>query len=169
MNDKEALAQWQSTPQWKQMEERFYRDKRDVARIFAASVRAEVFRFKADYSLKPQPPALGKIQGIPYYEVGAEQGRSFALRLAGLVLNPKNYVSPGSGNSMCEFEPTFGFRVWSQAEFVDIILCFNCSELMFLKSRPADGNGFIHGLSTAEDMSLISGQLWALVEEAFAP
>lgn len=98
MNHREHLAQWQSTPAWKELEAQFYRDKREVARIFVACVRAEYF------------------------------------------------------------------RVWSEAELVDVILCFKCSELIYLKG----GSIFRRNSYHRDDMSLISGQLWDLVEEAFA-
>ena len=165
MNRKEALAQWQSTPQWKQMEEQFYRDKRDVAAIFAASVRVEIYRFKTYSGLDLDKPVIGELQSIPYCEVGAEQGRRFALRLAGLILNPRNYFDPSGSMWMCDFQPTVGFRVWSADDFVDVIVCFSCGELIYLHS----GSGFRGNSHHKDDISLISGQLRALVEEAFAP
>ena len=165
MNRKEQLAQWQSEPWWKQAEEQFHRDKIGTARHFAAAVRVEVYRFKTYSRLDLDKPVIGELQGIAYYEVGAEQDRSFALRLAGLILEPKNYFDPSGSKWMCDFEPTVGFRVWSADDFLDVIVCFSCGELIYLPS----GSGFRGNSHHKDDISLVSGQLRALAEEAFAP
>jgi hypothetical protein len=97
----------------------------------ARATRVEAFR------LKPQPfvkatwkkPNIG---GHPVVANGNEQDRSFAARLAPLLLN-NNLYDPRRVHT--GFQPGVAFRIWCDDEKVDVVICFTCNNLKIMGDK----------------------------------
>src|SRR5262249_46229630 len=75
------------------------------------------------------------LRGFPVYSVGAQQGRLFTQRLAALILDEGSYAPhmlPFGTQVIkgCLPSPGVAFRLWAGARSVDVLLCFDCDQVL---------------------------------------
>jgi hypothetical protein len=98
----------------------------DGVRFLQQAERVETFRIKSnsfdDWSTAGRPA----IEGHEIISRGKTQGRDFARRLAGSLLNEKDAFGGMHG---CIWAPRQAFRLWQGKESATIRICFDCNEV----------------------------------------
>ncbi len=92
MDAHEAILEFQSSPEWMEMQMEFDSKKAGAAAIFAGATKVESFGFqlrKDEPLIYPQKP-LGQVSGISFYTRGLDKDAEFAARLGALVLDAKS-------------------------------------------------------------------------------
>ena len=115
---------------WETNAKRFETEKAPAAAILTGADKVEPVRIES---------LLESNGGLDHYPVVSRAprlGHAFAVRLAALLLNPKSYMIPGQDAKMCIFSPRVAFRVWEKSKFVDVLICFECSQLMVVENDP---------------------------------
>lgn len=115
---------------WQANAKRFEAEKVQVASILSAAEKVEPFQ------IQPVMPSRGGLEDYPVVSRADPLGPEFGVRLAAILLDPKSYVSPGMDSKMCVFQPRVAFRVWKESSFVDVLICFDCLQLMVVESDP---------------------------------
>jgi len=154
--------------EWQARAKLFDKNKLSATAIFAGATQVESFRLFPDGQEKP----IGKTKNFSYFAKGATQDKRFATRLGTLILDAKTYTWPGQSIKQCSFEPGIAFRIWKNAEFVDTIICFHCSQLAVLENNPKVPQRSIGGslqgrFYVAGDFDSAHAQLVVLAKEAF--
>ena len=99
--------------------------------ILNGATKVEAFRIAGRPADKPE----GKhVNGHAVLSAAKEQGKEFARRLAALVQDEKSLFS---AQARC-FNPGVAFRLWKEKESVDVVVCYQCSNLR-LVARDAGG------------------------------
>lgn len=138
---------FQDRPQWREQARRFNKQKTSAAALFANADRVQVFRLFSQRGKNEQ--ARGKLLGgISYFAQGKQGDKAFAARLAATVLNPASYWLPGQSTKQCYIDPGVAFRVWSGKRFADVIVCFECNQLVVLENNPKIPESSIGGWLT---------------------
>ncbi len=93
--------------------------------ILRNAERVEIFRIKSNTPEDWSTPGRPAIEG---YEILAqtEQGREFATKVSGALLNERNQFGFGKA---CGFSPGVAFRIWKGKESAVLIVCFQCNDL----------------------------------------
>ena len=162
------LAAFHASKDWQAKAKAFNRNKSSAAAVFAGATKVESFRLFPSGQEKP----IGKITNFSYFAAGATQGNLFAARLGVVILDAKTYPWPGQSIKQCYFEPSVAFRIWKNAQFVDTIICFGCSQLAVLENNPKVPQRSIGGsvrgkFHVAGDFDSARAQVMALTKEVF--
>jgi hypothetical protein len=67
-----------------------------------------------------------EIGGFPVYAASQPLGADLARELVTTLLDENSYFHDRV--SGCKFRPGVAFRLWSQAHFLDVLLCFRCDQ-----------------------------------------
>jgi hypothetical protein len=103
--------------------------------ILTKATKVEVYRIDGgDAHREPKPIAPGEptIGGFALLSRGADQGPEFAKRLDEILSDQKTYSREFA---KC-FSPGVAFRIYKDAEPVDLIICFLCQN--FYLGPPSD-------------------------------
>lgn len=101
-----------------------------VKRVCATSLRVEVFRLDGKNGPFDNAPKLaGEVRICGYLVTKQEPDMSgeFGQQLGQVLCNEELYAQKAAG---C-FTPGVAFRVWSAGESIDILICFQCSNLFY--------------------------------------
>lgn len=103
--------------------------------ILSGATRVETFRLNDT----GEGDWLGskEIRQFPLVGQGKTQGKAFAARMSGLVLDPRTYLGPN--DSTCLFNPGVAYRAWRGSECVEVIVCFHCGQ-MLITTKDAGGH-----------------------------
>lgn len=157
--DQVASAEWEASAKLFEVE------KSQAAAILAAGEKVEAFRIQP--LLKPQM----RLEDYPIVSRADNLNRDFATRLASLLLDPKSYVVPGRGVKTCLFQPRVAFRVWKGSKFADVLICFDCQQLMVVESDPEVPERFLGDKSArfrvGGDFDPVVAEITRLAREAF--
>ncbi len=161
-------ASYYKSKEWQTRTKLFDKNKSSAAAIFAGATKVECFRLFPSSKEK----AIGKTKNFSYFAKGTTQDKQFAARLGAIILDAKTYSWPGQSMKLCYFEPGVAFRIWKNAEFVDTIICFHCSQLAVLENNPKVPQNGIGGslqgrFYIAGDFDSARTQLVALAKEGF--
>ncbi|MCC2668516.1 MAG: hypothetical protein K0Q72_987 [Armatimonadetes bacterium] len=156
------------TAQWKTAAARFEKSKASAASTLGKADRVEVYRLLRRGNEKAAGKLLG---GVPYYSRGKDRSRAFAARLAAVTLDSKSYLLPGQSTKQCYMDPGIGFRLKSGSRLADVIICFQCSELVVLENNPllpekTIGSWILGRFIVSGDFDPVRAQLAALAKEA---
>jgi hypothetical protein len=121
------MQDWQEQRAW------FDKEKEEVAPFFFDAHNVDAYRFIVSGEHKWHKPQ-GEVHGINYLASSTLQGAEFTARLGARVLDSRIYRRFGIGYSGCRFEPTFGYRIWLNEDFITIIFCLSCQELIILQN-----------------------------------
>ncbi len=121
------MQDWQEQRAW------FDKEKEEVAPFFFEAHKVDAYRFILRGEHKWHKPK-GRVHGINYLASGTLKGTEFTARLGVLVLDSRIYRRFGIGYSHCLFEPTFGYRIWANDDFITVIFCLSCQELIVLQN-----------------------------------
>lgn len=147
MAQRNSLNLLQEGKEWQFHAAQFNKDKVNVAAIFDGATKVEGFSLLSVGAGKTQFPKA------------VSQDSGFAARLGAIVLDAKNYPSPGQSIKSCDFDPAVRFRVWKNRKYVDTEICFQCSQVVMLESNSE--------ISIGGDFDVVRPQLLALTKEAF--
>jgi hypothetical protein len=148
---------------WETNAKRFEAEKVQAASILEGADKVEPFRIEVPF----------ESHGLDYTIVSRAHplGHHFAKHLAAVLLNPKSYSIPGQDGKLCIFDPHVAFRVWKGADFVDVLICFECMQLMVVENDPAVPERSL-GAKLARfrvggDFDPVTGTIAQLAREAF--
>lgn len=108
--------------------------------VLAGATKVEAFRIDAKNGPETSPEDRRRVEGerrIGYWLItaqGRDQGKEFADKLAGILLDDKNYSDTFAD---C-FEPGVAFRVWKGQESVDVVICFHCDNIYCGPPKPVE-------------------------------
>jgi hypothetical protein len=117
---------------WETNARRFETEKAQAAAILTGADKVEPVRIEPLFEVRG-----GGLDQYPVVSRAPRKGHAFAVRLAALLLDPKSYLIPGQDGKMCIFSPRVAFRVWKRSKFVDVLICFDCGQLMVVENDPA--------------------------------
>jgi hypothetical protein len=150
---------------WAEDAEQFNREKEAVAAVLMKADRVEPFRIE---------PSLAMEQGLDSQQIlykAKPLGRSASVRMATLLLDPKSYSSPGRSYKLCAFQPRLAFRYWKGQRFLDVLICFECDQLMVVERDPSVPFSSVGGLDArfrvGGDFYPVREELKLLMTEAF--
>jgi hypothetical protein len=90
--------------------------------------RVEAYRIGPDKTAKK---GARNVDGHPVLARGKDQGQKFAARLATVLLEDRTLF----GKSARCFEPGVAFRMWHGEELVEVLICFECSNLRIISQK----------------------------------
>jgi hypothetical protein len=150
------LMAWPISARWKQISQRrqilqsrsaaandvqFQQSQKSLSPIFDGVDKVESFRLasrrdalmieetgKDTSGKKP----LGQIDGFYYLATGETGGADFASRLGKVVLDARGYAEA----TLCLFSPTVAFQVSKGAQSVNVVICFDCNQLIVIETNP---------------------------------
>jgi hypothetical protein len=117
--------------------------------ILSNSTKVEVYRIESPLAAaRPPRPASGpatratstattrpdEIAGYTVLARGADQGPDFGRRLAAVFLDARTYSFDSAKG--CMFDPGVVFRVYRDAEWLDLVLCYTCAEFRIVVPQP---------------------------------
>jgi hypothetical protein len=102
-----------------------------LVKLLQAPTKVETYRIEPAGPVKANEAQIG---GYRIKSTGKEQKEEFAKKLAVVLLDEKTLF----GESKRCFLPGVAFRMWKGEESVDVIICFNCSNLRMI-ARDAKG------------------------------
>jgi hypothetical protein len=150
---------------WAEDAEPFNREKEAVAAVLMKADSVEPFRIE---------PSLAMERGLDGQQILYKAkllGRNTSVRIATLLLDPRSYVSPGRSDKMCAFQPRLAFRYWKGRRFLDVLICFECDQLMVVERDPTVPFRSLGGLGArfrvGGDFDPIREELKRLMAEAF--
>ena len=98
--------------------------------ILKGVTRVETFRVAGGSILAlPEDSNAKKIGAYPITVTGPEQTGASAKKLADLMLKKDTYYY-GNIIPACMFQPGVAYRFWKDTESVDVLVCFNCEDVM---------------------------------------
>ncbi len=127
-----------------------------VVKLLGGCTKVETFRID---------PVVSTERGKEYicgYKIvghGKEEGKDYAVRLTNVLYSEATYFG---ATAKC-FEPGVAFRIWCDKEWVDVVVCFTCTNLAIFDGKGkeiAETHGGFGG--TASEGALIK-----LAKEAF--
>lgn len=125
-----VAAPFDDRTDWETNAKRFETEKAQAAAILTGADKVEPVR------IWPPLESNGGLDHYPVVSRAPRKGHDFAVRLAALLLDPKSYMIPGRDAKLCIFSPTVAFRVWKKSQFVDVLICFECDQLMVVENDP---------------------------------
>lgn len=173
--EKSSLASFQKTEEWQKRAALFNKSKTEVTPFFNDATKFEAFRVFA----KSDENFIGVLAGPGYYDKTfgyfskvTVEDRKFATRLGEIASDAKTYSWPGKSNTLCSIKPAVTFRLWKNQQFVDMIVCFHCSQLVVMKNdekvEVESFGGSLNGrYRVAGDFNVKRNELLALTKEAF--
>lgn len=111
-----------------------------AVRILSDATVVETFRIRgtldAEDARRQKDPRYKTrfIGGFPIDKKGPVMDRAFAEAIAQFLLDDTNFVSPGSPPPACIFNPGVAFRLRSRGQHIDVIICFQCGQLLIESS-----------------------------------
>ena len=127
-----------------------------AAETLAGAERVEVFRVSSRRAREDDPEAGGYVVAA----TGPEQGRAFAGRLAGVLLDEGSYRF--QSNRVGGFEPVVVLKAWKGDRWVDVLLSFATDEVVV--RSPGAKDGAVR--SAQADVGPARAELVRLVKEA---
>jgi hypothetical protein len=128
------IPQSESEPwDWANAADRFNREKGPIAAILLDADKVEPYKIGISEEFEFE-------RGIDSQTIlykAKPLSRNVSTRLATLLLDPRSYESPGNGMKPCIFEPGVAFRFWKRGQFLDVLICFSCNQLMVVERDPA--------------------------------
>jgi hypothetical protein len=129
---KKPIPQSESDPwDWANAADRFNLEKGPVAAILLDADKVE------PYKIEPGEEFERGIDSQTILYKAKPLSRNVSTRLAALLLDPRSYDSPGNGMKPCIFAPGVAFRFWKRGQFLDVLICFSCNQLMVVERDPA--------------------------------
>lgn len=104
----------------------------NIVSILSQPTRLEVFRVR-------QKRPEDWFKGTP-----KEIETKFAAKLGAALMNDQNYVWSGSNPvaTECIFEPGTAYRFWRGKKSVAVVVCFKCTEVLFVSDIISKGDPF---------------------------
>ena len=127
-----------------------------VVKLLQGCTKVETFRIDAVVSIERGKEYIGGYKIVGH---GKDEGKDYAVRLTNVLFAETTYY----GDSAKCFEPGVAFRVWCDKEWVDVVICFKCTNLAIFDGKGreiAEAHGGFGG--TASEAALIK-----LAKEAF--
>src|SRR5581483_2710393 len=90
-------------------------------------------------------------------ERGPDKDSLFAARLAAILQDPRAYNNPLA--AACH-EPEHVFRLWNGSESIDVLICFQCDNLLIKRTGGKE-------IAFADFQPPVEGPLLELAREAF--
>lgn len=105
---------------------------KDAVEILKAPEKVECFRIDGKSWISPEQQArieeeTKRIRGYAITAQGKDQDAAFGAKIAAVLFDEKTYNFESA--KACEPVPGVAFRVWKGKASVDVVLCFECSEL----------------------------------------
>jgi hypothetical protein len=117
---------------WDESAERLSREKEAVAAVLLEPDRVEACRVELP------PERAGDMGSYGSYRIVCQAKpvtRGVTARLAAILLDPRSYLSQST--KACEFTPSVVFRFWKREEFLDVVICLSCNQLLIVEQDPA--------------------------------
>jgi hypothetical protein len=153
-------------PGWAEAAERFDREKGPVAAVLLEADKVEPFR------IEPGVEMAGGIDSQKVLYKARPLDKKLSAQLATSFLDPKSYLSPGWDAKLCAFQPRVALRFWKGKQFLDVLVCFDCTQLMVVERDPAVPLRSLGGLEArfrvGGDFEPIEGDLKKVMAEIFA-
>ncbi len=115
--------------------------------IFEKATKVEVFRIES----KADKDAKESIAGYPIVSKGKEQGKEFVAKLKTVFTKKEVYT----GSQARCFQPGIGFRLWNDKEYIDVAICFGCTNFVILGSDGTRSSGAFGGAGYAPVLEVV--------------
>jgi hypothetical protein len=118
--------------------------------ILQKATKVEAFRVDTKLSDDPKN-AKETIAGYTILSKGKEQGKEYAAKLTKVFTKGEVYT----GSQARCFLPGVGLRVWKDKEYVDIAICFECTNFVMMGSDGTRSNGAFGGAGHAPMLEVV--------------
>ncbi|HEX8834906.1 MAG TPA: hypothetical protein VF719_11930 [Abditibacteriaceae bacterium] len=94
-----------------------------------------------------------------------ELDKDSAIGMSAALLKDEAYAWEGNEpmRIRCYFQPHIAYRFWKEKEYVSVLICFGCSQILFVADTPGDKDERFFGVFGPE----ASPEIFRLSKEAF--